>query len=80
MPMHLSAYMAERNLSDEQVAGAISKNRVTISRYRRGIERPSSTTIGEIFAWSDGKVTPNDWFDPIEDDSEQHEAANDLSV
>lgn len=64
--MHLSEYMAERGLTDEQVAEAIGKNRVSVSRYRRGIERPSSATIEDIFKWSGGQVAPNDWFDPID--------------
>lgn len=72
-PMHLSDYMTEKGLSDEDVAAAIGKNRVSVSRYRRSIERPSSTTIGEIFVWSGGKVAPNDWFDPV--DNAANEAA-----
>jgi transcriptional regulator with XRE-family HTH domain len=64
--MHLSAYMNDKSLSDEDVAAAIGKHRVSVSRYRRGVERPSSDVIGKIFAWSDGKVTPNDWFESVE--------------
>ena len=71
--MHLSDYMTRNSLSDEDVAAAIGKHRVSVSRYRRGIERPSSDVIGQIFTWSGGKVAPNDWFEAVE--GERTEAA-----
>ena len=59
--MHLSDYMAERNLSDEDVAAAIGRSRVSVSRYRRKLVRPDWDTIEEIRAFTRGKVTEVDW-------------------
>lgn len=62
--MHLADYMAERGLSDEDVAGATGRSRVSISRYRRKLLRPDWTTMQVIRLWSRGKVTEADWRDP----------------
>jgi transcriptional regulator with XRE-family HTH domain len=59
--MHLSDYMAEKNLSDEQVATAIRRSRVTVSRIRRKKVRPDWETIEELEKWSRGVITPNDF-------------------
>lgn len=59
--MHLSAYMAERNLSDEQVAAAINRNRVTVSRIRRRKVRPDWATIESLREFSAGVITADDF-------------------
>lgn len=59
--MHLSDYMAENGLSDEQVATAIRRNRVTVSRIRRRKVRPDWPTIEALKDWSGGVVTANDF-------------------
>ena len=59
--MHLSDYMAERNLSDEQVAAAINRNRVTVSRIRRRKVRPDWETIEALRQFSEGAITADDF-------------------
>jgi transcriptional regulator with XRE-family HTH domain len=59
--MHLSQYMKTHDLSDEEVAKAVKLHRVSISRYRRGKERPAWDVVERIFKWSGGSVTANDW-------------------
>lgn len=59
--MHLAEYMNVKELSDEQVAEAIGRSRVSISRYRRNIERPSLKTAQKFHSWSDGKIALEDW-------------------
>lgn len=59
--MHLSDYMAENKLSDEQVAKAIRRSRVTVSRIRRRKVRPDWPTIETLREWSDGAINANDF-------------------
>lgn len=61
--MHLSEYMEQNALDDHAVADAIGVNRVSISRYRRRIERPSWKTVEAIHAFTGGVVTANDWME-----------------
>lgn len=61
--MHLSDYMAEKNLSDEDVAAAIGKSRVSVSRYRRKLVRPDWQGVERIKEWSAGLVTGDDWYE-----------------
>lgn len=59
--MHLADYMAEKGLSDEAVAAAIGRSRVSVNRYRRKLIRPDWPTIESIRAFTKGKVTEADW-------------------
>jgi transcriptional regulator with XRE-family HTH domain len=59
--MHLADYMADKNLSDEEVAAAIGRSRVSVSRYRRRLVRPDWQAITNIEVFSDGVVAPSDW-------------------
>jgi transcriptional regulator with XRE-family HTH domain len=59
--MHLADYMAERSLSDEDVAAAIGKSRVSVSRYRRKLIRPEWDAIDAIRRYTKGQVTEADW-------------------
>lgn len=59
--MHLSDFMTARELSDEDVALAIKRNRVSISRYRRRLVRPDWRTISVIETFTNGAVGPSDW-------------------
>lgn len=61
MGMHLSDFMAKHALSDEQVAAAIKRTRVSVSRYRRRLIRPDWDTIEAIRAFTGGKVKSEDW-------------------
>ncbi len=59
--MHLSKYMADRSLSDEEVAAAIKRTRPTVSRIRRGKMRPDWDTIERIRRFTRGLVTADDF-------------------
>lgn len=59
--MHLSDYMAKKQLSDDQVALAIGRSRVTVSRIRRRKVRPDWSTINALAAFTDGLVTADDF-------------------
>ena len=59
--MHLSDFMARHDLSDEQVAAAIKRSRVSVSRYRRRLVRPDWETIEAIRTFTDNKVKADDW-------------------
>ena len=59
--MHLSVYMAERKLTDEDVAREIGAARATVSRWRRRRIRPDWSTIEAIRVFSHGKITAEDW-------------------
>ena len=59
--MHLSNYMAERNLSDDAVASAIGRSRVTVSRIRRRKVRPDWETIEALREFSAGAITADDF-------------------
>ena len=75
--MHLSDFMAYRNpdgriLSDEEVAAAISRSRVTVSRIRRRKVRPDWETIKAIETFTGGLVTANDFVDlPVDGTSSE---------
>lgn len=58
--MTLSEWMQQNDLSDAAVAERLGKSRVTVSRYRRGNEIPSSDTIKTIVEITGGAVTAND--------------------
>ena len=59
--MHLSDYMTSEKLSDQAVADAISRSRVTVSRIRRRKVRPDWPTIEALREFSRGKVTADDF-------------------
>lgn len=63
--MHLSDYMIEKNLSDDVVAAAICRSRVSVSRYRRRLVRPDWETIEAIRSFSGDQVTHEDWRDQL---------------
>lgn len=71
--MHLSAYMKLKNLGDEDVAAAVGRSRVSISRYRRKLERPSWDVVDRFIEWSEGAITPLDWPAPVESQPEAAE-------
>ncbi len=61
--MHLSAYMAANNLTDNEVASAIRRSRPTVSRIRRKLVRPDWGTIKNIEEFTGGAVTASDFTD-----------------
>jgi transcriptional regulator with XRE-family HTH domain len=63
---HLSDFMAERGLSDEDVAAGVGCSRVTISRIRRRVVRPDWPTIKKLKEFSGGAVSADDFeADPL---------------
>lgn len=61
--VHLSDYMAEHDLSDDEVAEGIHRSRPTVSRIRRKIVRPDWETIEEIKKYTKGASTADDYQD-----------------
>jgi len=72
--MHLSDFMARRDLSDEEVAAAVGRNRVSVSRWRRRLVRPDWEAIDKIKAFTDGAVAADDWTGPLTSDAQSVEA------
>jgi len=65
--------MELKNLSDEDVASAVGRSRVSVSRYRRRLERPSWDVVDRFSEWSAGAITPLDWPAPADAQSEAAE-------
>lgn len=61
--MHLSAYMSRNGLSDDEVAKAIGRSRVSVSRYRRGLVRPDWDAVESIKTFSRGEVSADAWLE-----------------
>ncbi len=59
--MHLSDYMRELKLRDEDFAPLIERSRVTVSRIRRRKTRPDWKTIERIRRVTGGLVTADDF-------------------
>lgn len=57
--------MVRNNLSDGEVAEAIKRDRATVSRYRRGLVRPSWQVIEAIRDFTNNKVRFEDWADVV---------------
>ena len=53
--------MAAKNLRDEDVAAAIGKSRVSVSRWRRKLVRPDWASIEAIRTFSKQAVQADDW-------------------
>lgn len=58
--MTLAEYMAANGLDDDAMAEKIDKARVTVSRYRRGLEIPGTETVKKIVEVTAGVVTANE--------------------
>lgn len=71
--MHLSDYMAQKELSDDDVAAAIKRVRVSVSRYRRRLVRPDWETIQSIETFTGGLVGPADWKELVDQPAEAAE-------
>lgn len=71
--MHLSEYMTANGLDDDNVAAAISRSRVTVSRIRRRKVRPDWDTIGKISAFTNGVCTADD-FQSLDETSDEADA------
>lgn len=58
---HLSKFMNDNDLSDEDVAAKIGVSRETINRIRRKTVRPNWLTIQKLKALSGGLITADDF-------------------
>lgn len=63
--MKLSDWMTLSGTTDDQMAEKCAVDRVTISRIRRSVNRPSWPLIGKIKEVTDGAVTAED-FAPVQ--------------
>lgn len=59
--MHLSDYMIQNCLNDDDVAAAIGCSRPTISRIRRRLVRPKWDTIEKLKEFTRGQSTADDY-------------------
>lgn len=59
--MKINDWMSLKGLSDEQVGALVSVDRVTISRIRRGRNRPSWELAARFKEISEGAVTADDF-------------------
>ena len=59
--VHLADYMADKGLSDEDVAKGIGCSRPTVSRIRRRLVRPNWETIEAIRKFTNGFSTADDY-------------------
>lgn len=73
--VHLADYMADKGLSDEDVARGISRSRPTVNRIRRKLLRPNWKTIEAIKKFTNGFSTADDYQDiktvPADDEAAQ---------
>lgn len=58
--MQLSEWMKRENIDDEGFGAKIGRNRVSVSRYRRGKEPPSAETLKRIVEATGGEVSANE--------------------
>jgi hypothetical protein len=63
--MKLSDWMEIQELDDERLGALVQASRVTISRIRRGLNRPSWELAGRIKKASKGAVTADDFLAPL---------------
>ena len=58
--MNLAEYMAAEGLTDTAMGGRIDKSRVTVGRYRRGLEPIPGEVVKQLVEMSDGRMTANE--------------------
>lgn len=59
--MKLSAYLSDKNLTDDAFAAIVGMSQSQISRLKRGISRPSWETVAAIERATGGLVTAADF-------------------
>ncbi len=64
--MMLSEYLTARNYTDAQFAELIGCDRTTVSRWRRGLNRPEWGDMQAIVIATGGAVNPNDFLPSTE--------------
>ena len=58
--MNLSEYMQVEGLNDLDMAAKLSKSRVTVNRYKRGVETIPSEVVKQLVEISSGRMTANE--------------------
>ena len=58
--MTLDEYMAAKNIDDEAMGKKLKKSRVTVSRYRRGVEPIPTPLVKKLVEMSAGIMTANE--------------------
>ena len=58
--MTLAEYMEGEGTSDSAMAAVLGKSRVTVSRYRRGLEPIPGATVKQLVTLSQGRMTANE--------------------
>jgi transcriptional regulator with XRE-family HTH domain len=61
--MSLADWMTANGLDDETLAEKANVTRATISRLRRGKQKPGDQLAATLFSLTGGQVTPNDFYD-----------------
>jgi transcriptional regulator with XRE-family HTH domain len=59
--MRLSDWMSATGLEDDSLARMVGSDRSTISRIRRGLNRPSWELVAKLTKLSGGAVSANDF-------------------
>jgi transcriptional regulator with XRE-family HTH domain len=72
--MQLSDWMAREGIDDEQFGTMVQADRGTISRIRRGVNRPSWELAARIKAATGGDVPADEFLPASDDDPAQSEA------
>jgi len=61
--MLLTSYRERERLSRAELAARLGVSVITVSRYERGLRRPTRTVMSRIVAATGGAVQPNDFYD-----------------
>jgi hypothetical protein len=59
--MQLSSYLDKKKLTPKDMARELNLAKFSVERYLAG-RLPSAKVMREIYAWSQHRVTPNDFF------------------
>ena len=65
--MDLSDWMLAEGVDDEEMGRRVEADRVTISRIRRRLNRPSWMLAAKIKEATDGKVTADDFLPSLDE-------------
>ena len=57
--MNLAGYMESEGITDAGMGALIGKSRVTVSRYRRGLEPIPGDVVKQLVEISRGRMTAN---------------------
>lgn len=71
----LADWLRRNNIGDADFASRVGTDRTTISRIRRGKQRPSLDLAGRIAAATKGAITANDFVEPVAPDQRRKASA-----